>query len=95
MIRVTISDTEVTTKNGTSKRTGNAYSMREQFGSIETPRYRVPVRLTLGDQQAPHAPGVYEIDFAKSIEVDRFGGLAFARTLSLVRVGDLAKKQAA
>lgn len=93
--RVIVFDTAVTTKGGTSARTGKPWTIREQIASLDGPRFRVPVRLTLGDQQAAYEPGVYEIDFDKSIAVGRYDDIGFERSLQLVRVGDLPKAKAA
>lgn len=93
--RIIVTSTEVTLKSGTSNKTGKPYTMRSQHASLDGPRFRMPVELTLGDQQVPHAPGVYAIDFDSSIAVGRFGSLGFERSLTLVKVADLPAKKAA
>lgn len=90
-MRITFSDTNVSVKSGKSKKTGNDYSIREQEGSGENSRFRQPVRVTLGDNQPAYEPGVYELDFEKALQVDRYGGISLARQLPLKRVADLAK----
>lgn len=93
-MRITFFDTNVSVKSGTSKKTGNNYSIREQEGSGENSRFRTPVRLTLGDQQAAYEPGVYELDYEKALQVDRYGGISLVRQLPLKRVADLPKAKA-
>lgn len=94
MTRITINSTEVQTKQGTSQKTGKPWSRREQAATAETDAFRMPIRLALGDQQAPHAPGTYTIDFDRSITVGPYGDLQFARVLVLKPLAEVAKKAA-
>lgn len=91
-MRITISSTEVTSKSGTSQKTGKPWSIREQACSAENSRMRVPAILTLGHNQEPHAPGIYEVDFEQALQVDRFGGFSLARVIPLRRVSDAKPK---
>tara|TARA_B100001146_G_C16069620_1_gene385845 strand:- start:468 stop:743 length:276 start_codon:yes stop_codon:yes gene_type:complete len=75
MIEITTS--EVFVKSGTSKRTGQPYSIREQNGYMHkkgTP-YPEKIKITLGDNDAPYQPGNYTLH-PESFFVDRFGSLA-------------------
>lgn len=83
-MKITIKSAQVQTKNGISKRTGNEYSIRQQVGQAETDEFRVPVTLTLGDEQQPYAPGVYDVDFERSVQIGRYGDPEFKREIVLI-----------
>lgn len=94
-MRLTFSSTHVDTKGGNSAKTGKPWTRREQEAIAETERFRMPVRITLGDQQAPYAPGVYTLDFDASVTVGQWGDLQFARVLSIKPLAETAKRAAA
>lgn len=83
-MQIEIKSGEVTTKAGTSKRTGKAYSIREQVGYLHMDGEAYPVRcvLALEDDQPPYAPGVYQT--ADELMVGDFGRLSVSRRLRLV-----------
>jgi hypothetical protein len=94
-MRITIQSEEVQVKEGTSKRTGKPYSIKTQKATAETSEFRMPCRLTLGDDQAAYAPGVYEVDATKALKVNGFGDFELVRVLPLKRVGNLPAAKAA
>jgi hypothetical protein len=77
MIRIEVKDTVTRQKQGTGKRSGKAYSFKEQSAWAHLPgkAYPVEVTLTLNDNDAPHAPGNYTLG-GDSFYVDGFGALA-------------------
>lgn len=80
-MKIEISDTEVRTRNFTSKE-GKPLSFREQSAWLHSDdKYPTQFKISLGDQEA-YQPGLYTIA-PGSIFVDRFGNLAFKRVLSL------------
>lgn len=61
MIRATVKSTEVETKSGTGKKSGKAYSIREQTAMLAFPSGEIRRHnLTLDDSAEPLAPGNYE-----------------------------------
>jgi len=85
MLKIEVKSPEVTQKSGVSAKSGKPYNIREQeayahvFGRDgKLQLYPVRISLTLADDAAPYAPGVYQLD-PSCIYVDRFGGLAIAR----------------
>lgn len=82
--RVTITSPIVTTKEGTSSRTGKGYKMREQTAYLHLPGVDFPqvFTLTLGDAQPPYQPGEYTVE--APLRVGDFGRLEVARDLRLV-----------
>jgi hypothetical protein len=83
-MKIKITSTEVETKSGKSKRTGNEYTMHTQAATAENARFRVPVRLTLGDDAKPFPIGDYEVDFDASVSISNYGDFGFNRQLTLV-----------
>lgn len=77
MISIEVKSTETSQKAGTSKKSGKGYSFKEQSAWAHLPGkpYPVEVKLTLNDNEQPHAPGVYKLG-ADSLYVDGFGSLA-------------------
>jgi hypothetical protein len=73
---IEVKDATVRTMSGVAKRTGRAYSMREQSGWADLGKpYPVEVRFLLSDNQEPMSPGKYVLD-ESSVYVDRNGSLA-------------------
>lgn len=79
MIKVQIESTEVQVKQGTSQRSGKAYSIKEQeaWGYFTDPQgkphpHPQKIRLTLGDEQQPYPVGAY-VMADESHYPDRFG----------------------
>jgi hypothetical protein len=86
-IKIEVKSAEIYTKTGTSARTGKPYSIREQdaYAHIcdrdgKPQPYPVKIKLMLGDQQSPHAPGNYQLSDT-SFWVDRFAGLSITPVL--------------
>ena len=77
MIIIEVKDTRTEPKSGVGKKSGRAYSFKEQSAWAHIPGkpYPVECRLTLNDQDPPHAPGRYALA-AESFYVDGFGSLA-------------------
>lgn len=92
MIKVQIESTEVEVKQGTSQRSGKAYSIREQdaWGYFTDPAgkphpHPQRIRITLGDEQQPYATGSYIIA-PSSLYPDRFGQVT--TRAKLIPLGD-------
>lgn len=79
-MKIEIKSTALETHNGTSQKTGKAFSIRKQTGyaHVEGEEYPVKISLTLFDDQVPHAPGFYRLSDA-SYTVGRFGDLQIGR----------------
>lgn len=77
MIKIEVKNTETRSKAGTGKRSGKAYSFKEQDAWAHLPGDPYPTRisLTLNDNDAPHAPGMYTLA-PDSLYVGDFGSLA-------------------
>lgn len=87
MIKIEINSAEVRVKSGTSARTGKPYSIREQDGWAHTcdrqgkpNQYPVRVSISLGDDQAPYAPGTYTLA-PESLYTNRFNQLEISPVL--------------
>ena len=87
MLKIEIQSAEVNVKAGTSARTGKPYSIREQQGYAHTvdrsgkPNpYPARCSFTLGDDQPPYAPGLYQLA-PESIYINRFGQLEISPVL--------------
>jgi hypothetical protein len=81
MIKIEITGTEIRTKSGVSARSGKSYNIREQDGYAHTfdregkpNRYPVRLAVSLGDEQAPYAPGVYTLA-PESLYTNRYNQL--------------------
>jgi hypothetical protein len=91
MQRIEFQSAEVFTKSGTSNRTGKAYNLREQEAFLHMGSgYPIKCRITLGQDQAPYAPGVYEM--RTPLSVGKFDSLQANRDLGLVQVSKPAAK---
>lgn len=95
MIKIEINSAEVRVKAGTSARTGQPYSIREQDGWAHTcdrqgkpNQYPVRCTITLGDQQAPYAPGAYMLA-PESLYTNRFNQLEIAPVLKPINAAAL------
>lgn len=87
MIKIEIQSSEVKVKSGTSARTGKPYNIREQAGFAFTHArdgklnsYPVRMTISLGDDQAPYAPGIYQLA-PESIYTNRFDQLEISPVL--------------
>ena len=87
MIKIEIQSAEVKTKSGTSARTGKPYSIKEQAGYAFTHardgklnQYPVRVSITLGDDQPPYQPGLYQLA-PESIYTNKFDQLEISPVL--------------
>jgi hypothetical protein len=85
MIRIEVKTTEVQTRNGTSQRTGQPWTIRSQdawaytLDSNGKPRpYPERISLQLDDNQLPFPLGNYDLSPA-SIYVGEFGRLMMGR----------------
>lgn len=79
-----------TEQKGTSKKTGQPYSIRTQeawalMGSGEVRK----LKLTLNREQAAYAPGVYDIG-EESFMVNQFGDLGIGRLSLILRKATVA-----
>lgn len=83
-MKITIKSTDVHRKDGTSKRTGNPYTLFTQQAEAETPAFRQQLELTLGDDGKAYPVGVYDLDWDASVRVSQYGDLQFNRQLVLV-----------
>lgn len=70
---------EVRTQSGKSARTGRDYSINKQEGWFHNgiDPYPTKIAIALQKNATPFAPGLYEIDMAESVMVDRYGELTF------------------
>lgn len=85
-MKIEIKSNDVNVKSGTSRRTGKAYSIREQVGYLHQDGEAYPVRcvLQLDDDQQGYAPGLYET--SNELTVGDFGRLSASRNMRLVPV---------
>lgn len=83
-MRIEVKSVDVKVKEGTSKRTGRAYSIREQVAYLHVSGEAYPIRcvLQVEDGQEPYGVGVYET--ADELRVGDFGRLAVSRGMRLV-----------
>lgn len=89
-MRITISSVEVETKSGIAAKSKKPYTIHQQKASAENARFRMPVRLTLPEDEngdpVPHPVGVYEVDFEASVSINQYGDFGWERQLVLTRV---------
>jgi len=78
MIIVRIKTADFETKTGTSSRSGQAYSIREQVGYAVLGDEIRRIRISLNRDQAVYAPGDYQL-LPQSFTTDRFDSLALGR----------------
>jgi hypothetical protein len=78
MIKVTVKSEAFETKSGTSRKTGQGYSIREQTGYAHIGEEVRKITLSLGREQSVYAVGGYIVDDA-SFTTDNFGGLVVGR----------------
>lgn len=76
-IMIEITSTEIKTRSGTSTRTGNAYSMREQIGYLHKPAVPYPekIKIMLEENQLPYNLGNYSLS-SESFYVDKYDSIA-------------------
>ena len=92
-MKIVIKDATVEVQKGTSKKTGNAYEMKSQSGTVVFgPDHMQPVRIPLGDNQSPYAAGDYNVA-AESFGVSNFGDLELRR-LRLEPIGSATLRRA-
>jgi hypothetical protein len=88
-MHITIEAKSVSVRNGVSKKTGNAYTLREQEAIIHgVGRFPVITKLTLPDGVDGYEPGTYEA--TTPFNIGRYG-LEVSRDLGLVLVKPAAK----
>lgn len=90
-MRIKITNTDVQTKSGIAKKSGKPYTIHQQAATAENSRFRVPVRLTLGDDGAPHPIGEYEVDFDASVSINQYGDFGYERQMVLTPVKAAAR----
>lgn len=88
MLKIEIKSTALTQKSGTGKKSGKAYSFREQHAYAHLPGkpYPVEIKLTRNDDQPAYEPGMYQLS-ADSFFVDGFQSLAVSPRLTPVPAG--------
>jgi len=101
MLRIQVEKAEVSTRTGTSKRTGQPYTIREQECWVHTcdrsgvvHPHPERVVLMLDDNQAPYPAGSYTI-CPSSLYVDRFRQLDLRLRLKPVTAATVAASRAA
>lgn len=82
MATVTVTSEKINTKSG--NKNGKDWTIREQDAVIETKRMRSPWKISLGRDQLPYKPGVYDFDAEDALKVSDFGSLQLMRDLVLV-----------
>jgi hypothetical protein len=88
-MHITIEAKNVSVRNGVSKKTGNAYTLREQEAIIHgVGRFPVITKLTLPDGIDGYEPGTYEA--TTPFNIGRYG-LEVSRDLGLVLAKPAAK----
>lgn len=96
-MRIKITSTDVETKSGIAAKSKKPYTIHQQKATAENARFRMPVRLTLGEDEngnpVPHAVGEYEIDFESSVSINQYGDFGYERQIVLVPL-TAAKKAA-
>lgn len=87
-----ITDTNVNVRTGVSGKTGQNYSIREQYAYMHKPGLTYPerIKVMLGDNKPAYAIGNYDLH-PDSFFVDRFGGLA-CRPVLVARPAETARK---
>lgn len=91
MQKIEILSAEVFTKSGTSTKTGKPYQLREQAAALHDSANKYPqaCRVNLGRDQAPYAPGLYEL--GSPLSVGGWERLETNRDLGLVLVKQAAR----
>lgn len=86
MQRIEILSAEVEVKSGTSTKSGNKYEIREQAAALHDTRKKYPqaIRWQLNRDQAPYAPGMYDID--SPLAVGDFERVQLSRNVVLLPV---------
>lgn len=76
MIKIEIENTKLDTRSGTSSRTGNDYTIREQQALMfkEGERFPDKIKVNIKDGASAYAPGIYTL-CQSSFSVSRFGGI--------------------
>lgn len=70
----------VRNQSGTSGKTGKQYSINKQEAWLHVGNpYPERIAITLEANATPYAPGLYEIDYQKSIIVNQYGEPRFGR----------------
>jgi hypothetical protein len=81
---IEITSTEIKTRSGTSQRTGNNYSMREQVGYLHKGEpYPEKIKITLEENQQPYVVGKYQLS-PTSFYVDKYDAIAVRPVLVMI-----------
>ena len=77
MLKIEITENTFRTINGTSKRTGQPFSINKQDAYLWLPgqKYPTPFQINLEQNQPAYQPGEYQVS-PDSFYVDRYGSLA-------------------
>lgn len=83
MFKIEIKSTELKLVQGTSQRSGKAYSFHTQqaYAHVEGKAYPVEFKLSIDNGASAHAPGTYTLS-PSSFYVDKFGNLAVSPKLA-------------
>jgi hypothetical protein len=94
MIIIEITSTEIKTRSGTSARTGNPYTMREQIGYLHKAGdpYPEKIKISLEDNQPPYHTGNYDLS-PSSFYVDKYDSLS-VRPVLVSRPAEVPMKPA-
>lgn len=84
-MKITITSPHVDEKQW-SKPDGRSGVIRTQVAMAETPKFRSEIRLDLGKNLPPYAPGEYHCDLEDAVRPGSFGDLQLMKALPLVPV---------
>jgi|GEM_PF-4457645 len=84
-MKITIISPHVDEKNW-SKPDGRSGTIRTQLAMAETPKFRSEIRLDLGKNLPPYAPGEYHVDLEEAVRPGSFGDLQLLKALPLVPI---------
>lgn len=99
MIQIEVKSTEVTTKSGTSAKSGKPYSIREQVAVYaflhdregKPNPYPTRISISLRDDQEPYPVGLYTLA-PESLYADRFSQLSLGPVLRPIASQPALKK---
>lgn len=81
-LQVEFKDSVVESFSGKAKKTGNDFHIDKQTCYLHgSDAYPQKTEVVLKDANKPFAPGMYQIDVANSVYVDRNGRMAFSPVL--------------
>lgn len=82
MIKIEVKSDEFEVFSGTSKRTGNPYSIKKQQAYAHLPGKPYPseISISLADDQEPFKPGNYTLS-PESLKINNWGNLEIGRVV--------------